>query len=184
MIAAVDAAIAGGADAVLLREKRLDSARLLSLASQLRELTRKASARLIIHTQADIALAVEADGVHVAQNDIGELPVIRRWLGSAGERMTLSASVHDAESLARAADAGADFILLSPVFPTASHPEEPALGIDAFKKLAGGSRVPVVALGGITPANREQLRGFGVAAIGSLLLTDDPGAAAAAMVET
>ena len=161
----------------------MDSARLLSLASRLRQLTRDCNARLIIHTQANIAAAVDADGVHVAQNDIAELAAMRRWLGRAGENMSLSASCHDAASLAAASEAGADFVLLSPVFPTASHPGEPALGIEAFRQLASQTRVPVVALGGINPENRSQLQGFGVAAIGAILQAADPRLAAQKLLE-
>ena len=168
---------------MLVRENQMDSARLLSLASRLRQLTRAANARLIIHTQANIAAAVDADGVHVSQADIGELPTMRRWLGRAGESMSFSASTHDAASLEAAAKVGSDFALLSPVFPTASHPGEAALGIDAFRELAGKANVPVVALGGITPDNRSQLKGFGVAAISAILLAVDPQAAACALLE-
>jgi len=165
--ASVEAALRGGADAVLAREKQMDSARLLAFCARLRRLTGEYGARLLVHTQADIAAAVGADGVHVASGDIGELPAMRRWLGNPD--MSLSASCHDAEQLRAAADAGADFALLSPVFPTASHPGSPHLGVQEFAELAHAAPLPVVALGGIAVENREQLAGFPVAVIGALL---------------
>ena len=165
--ASVEAALRGGADAVLAREKQMDSARLLAFCARLRSLTREYGARLLVHTQADVAVAVGADGVHVSSVDIGELPAMRRWLGKAG--MSLSASCHDAVQLQAAADAGAGFALLSPVFPTPSHPGAPHLGVRTFTELANAARLPVVALGGITVENREQLAGFPVAVISALL---------------
>jgi len=174
----VQAALAGGADAVLVREKAMDSARLLGFASRLRELTREHDAKLIIHSQADIAGAIGADGVHVASADIGELPAMRQWLGRAGANMSFSTSCHSTEQLQAAREAGADFALLSPVFPTSSHPGEPHLGVERFRELAAASPLPVVALGGITPENRAELADFGVAVIGAILDADDPQAAA------
>ncbi|MDQ6966176.1 MAG: thiamine phosphate synthase, partial [Mariprofundaceae bacterium] len=121
--AAGDASMQGGVDAVLVREKQMDSARLLSICSRLRDITRRFEARLLVHTQADVAGAVGADGVHVSSDGILEVRAMRRWLNDAP--MTLSASCHEATQLEAAADAGADFALLSPVFPTASHPGAP-----------------------------------------------------------
>jgi len=175
-LAQVEASLRGGVDAVLVREKQMDSARLLALASRLRLLTRDHGARLLVHTQADIAVAVDADGVHVAAADIRELPGMRRWLGALP--MSLSASCHSAAELAAAAAAGADFALLSPVFPTASHPDAPHLGIERFRQLATGAALPVLALGGITATNRTQLADYAVAVVGALLDATDAESAA------
>ncbi len=162
----VEAALKGGVDAVLVREKQMDSARLLAFCARLRTLTQACGARLLVHTQADVAAAVGADGVHVASSDIGELPGMRRWLNKAD--MSLSASCHDAYELQAAADARADFALLSPVFPTASHPGAAHLGVAVFKALAERSSLAVVALGGITQENRGQLAGYPIAVISAL----------------
>ncbi len=174
--AAVEAALRGGVDAVMAREKQMDSARLLSFCSRLRGLTRGYGARLIVHTQADVALAVGADGVHVAATDTAELPAMRGWLDNP--TMSLSASCHDAAQLQLAADAGADFALLSPVFPTASHPGMPHLGVQRFIELANAAPLPVVALGGIGIHNRGELADWPIAVIGALLGAENPGLAA------
>jgi len=179
-IASVEAALAGGADAVLVREKQMDSARLLAFCSRLRDITRRFGARLLVHTQADVARAVEADGVHVASADMHELPAMRRWLND--ERMRLSASCHDAAQLQAAADAGADFALLSPVFPTASHPGAPSMGAQRFRELAEAAALPVMALGGINETNRPDLAGYPVAVIGALLAASDPEQAARSLL--
>jgi len=171
----VEAALKGGVDAVLVREKQMDSARLLAFCSRLRELTNHYRARLLVHTQADVAKAVGADGVHVASNAIAELPAMRRWLNNPN--MTLSASCHGVAQLQTAADAGADFALLSPVFPTTSHPGVPNLGVEKFLQLAASVELPVIALGGITPENRAEVSEYPVAVIGALLGAEDPAGA-------
>ena len=168
----IEAALRGGADAVLAREKQMDSAHLLAFCSRLRDITRRHGARLFVHTQADVAQAVGADGVHVAAADIGEISAMRRWLSDAN--MAITASCHDADELRQAAAAGADFALLSPVFATPSHPGAPHLGVNRFCELAAAAPLPVVALGGITPENRAELAAYPVAVISVILAAPDP----------
>jgi len=169
---AVKLALSAGVDAVLIREKQLTSARLLALASRLRQMTYDYQARLIIHSQADIALAVDADGVHLASADIRSVPDVRRWLADAGK--TVSVSCHNAGELQLAAESGADYATLSPVFATKSHPGAPHLGVDAFHALASAALLPVIALGGIGAENCKQLQAAGIAVIGAILDAEDP----------
>lgn len=168
----VDAALSGGVDAVLVREKEMDSARLLAFASALRNLTDSYNAKLIIHTQADVAKAINADGVHLSSLEMNQIPAIRKWLNR--EEITLSTSCHNEIELEFASKFGADFAFLSPLFPTQSHPGEESLGITKFRELASEPPLPVIALGGINAENRGQLEGFGVAVISALLDSDDP----------
>jgi len=172
----VDAALAGGVDAVLAREKDMTSAKLLSFCARLRALTNKHQAKLIVHSQADVAKAVGADGVHVAAAAINEIPLIRQWLGNAN--MLLSASCHNEEELAAASKNEADFALLSPVFPTKSHPGAAHLGAVRFQKVAKHAPIPVIGLGGISVKNRGEIADFGAAVIGAILDAGDPKAAA------
>ncbi len=165
-------ALDGGADAVLVREKDLTSARLLALASRLREITRRHHVQLIIHTQADIARAVDADGVHLAGADIETIPAVRQWLADPDK--SVSVSCHSADELGQASRYGADFAMLSPVFATASHPGAPHLGVDAFDALASQAQLPVVALGGITVENCAALKAKYMAVIGALLGAENP----------
>jgi len=167
----VEAALAGGVDAILVREKQMDSARLLAFCARLREMTRTYGARLLVHTQADVAKAVDADGVHVAGEDIARVTAIRAWLDAPN--ISISASTHNAYELHAAATSDCAFALLSPVFPTTSHPGAPHLGVNAFRELAQQSPLPVVALGGINLENRTQLAGFPVAVISALLDVKD-----------
>ncbi len=178
----VEAALNGGVDAILVREKRMDSARLLAFASRMRIMTRNAGARLIIHTQADIARAVEADGVHVAASRMGELPAIRNW--AEGFPLSLSVSCHNLTEIRWAHTMRADFALLSPVFPTGSHPGSSSLGEKNFKEVAKAAPIPVIALGGIRPENRHLVSEFGIAVISAILDAADPGTAARSLLGT
>jgi len=165
--ATVEAALCGGVDAILVREKQMDSARLLAFCSRLRAITSVHGAILIVHSQADVASAVGADGVHIAAANMEEIPAIKKWLNKSD--LTVSASCHTVEELEQAVHCGVDFALLSPVFPTSSHPLRQPIGIARFMLLAGDANLPVVALGGITPDNRKELAGFGVAVISAIL---------------
>ena len=174
------AALAGGVSQIILREKHLDSAHLLAFASRMRNITHQYQAKLIIHSQADIAKAVNADGVHLASSDISEIPAMRNWLNAPN--MSLSTSCHNLEELQASHQYGADFAMLSPVFPTQSHPNAPALGLETFKKIADASPLPIIALGGIDSDNRPLLKGFGVATIRAILEAKKPKQAAQALL--
>jgi len=176
----LDAALTGGVGQIIIREKDMDSARLLAFAARVREITTQHQAKLIIHSQADIAKAVNADGVHLASSDISEIPAIRDWLKMPN--ISLSTSCHNLDELKKSHHYGADFAMLSPVFPTQSHPGAPALGIDTFQQIAKDSPLPIIALGGIDANNRSQLSGFGIATIRAILDAKEPKQAAQALL--
>jgi len=173
---AVEQALDGGVDAVLVREKALTSAKLLALASRLRVITQAFQARLIIHSQADIAAAVDADGVHLASKDVDSIAVVRQWLMAADK--TVSVSCHNADELKAAQAGGADYAMRSPLFPTMSHPGAAHLGLEMFDALVAGTALPVVALGGIAVDACAPLQGRRLAVIGSILDANDPRQAA------
>lgn len=177
----VEQALAGGVDAVLVREKELTSAKLLALASRLRQMTQHYHARLIIHSQADIAAAVGADGVHLSSIEIRNVAAVRGWLMDA--KMTVSVSCHDAGELKLAYEMGADYAMLSPVFPTDSHPGAAHLGMTLFNDLLAGAKLPVIALGGISVDVCTGLKGRALAVIGAILAADDARDAAQQLFE-
>jgi thiamine-phosphate pyrophosphorylase len=175
MLDVLEKGLQGGVDTILLREKALDSAKLLALASKLRVLTHKYQAKLMIHSLADIAKAVDADGVHVDAASIQDIAKIKTWLNNT---MLVSASCHDATELTLAEQQGADFAFLSPVFPTLSHPGAPSLGAESFLEISAQVNMPVIALGGIEEKNIPTLLGAGVATMGGILNAQDPKTAA------
>lgn len=153
--------------AIMLREKDLAARELFSLGQAILNRIRPHGGMLIVNDRIDVALALDAGGVHLGG---ASLPtnVVRHLLP---ERMLLGVSCHSAEDLASAASDGADYALLSPVFkPSSKQDNRPTLGIDGFRRLAHCSTIPVLALGGISAANESELReagAHGYAAIGA-----------------
>lgn len=178
-IGAVEAALEGGATALMLREKDLNAAELYPIARDLRALTRRTGAALIVSDRLDVALAVEADGVHLGWTS---LPVSAAR-AAAGGRLWIGFSAHTLDQAREARDAGADYLTYSPVFPTPSKEGlVEVVGLSGLREAAARASIPVVALGGIDETNAaECLRAgaAGVAAIRSLLGSPDPRAAAA-----
>ena len=100
---------------------------------------------------------------------------MKAWLDND---MLVSASCHNLEEIKQAEKYGADFVFLSPVFPTQSHPGAPSLGAETFLNISAQTSLPVIALGGIDAGNKGQLQGAGIATMGGILEDKDPKKAA------
>ena len=172
--AAVAECVAAGLPAVQVREKDLGAGELAALCRSLRAVTRERGALLVVNDRADVALAVSADAV---QRTGASLPVddIR---AIAGGRLRIGASVHSLDDAVDAESRGADWLVFGPVYETPSKRRYGAAqGVDALAKVAGRVRIPVVAIGGITPARVREVRAAGacgVAAIAAILDTPSP----------
>lgn len=176
-------ALEGGVRAVQLREKDLSGAALFRLAVELRSITSDFDARLIINDRPDIALAAGADGVHIG---VGSLPVAaaRRVMG---EGKIIGYSAHGIGEALRAQADGADFVTFGPLYHTPSKAAygEPC-GVKKMAEAASALDIPVIALGGISPANITEALSAnvqGVAVISALLAAADPRAAAASLLK-
>lgn len=174
----VRAAIAGGATAVQLREKAATTREFVELARVLRRLTREAGVTFIVNDRIDVALAVDADGVHVGQDDM-PAALARRLIGP--DRILGVTAGTEAEARQAEAD-GADYLGCTAVFPTATKPDhrEP-LGLEGLRRLAQAVRIPVVAIGGIHAGNAADVMAQGVAGIAvvsAVMAADDVEAAA------
>jgi len=155
-LARLEQALAGGVRLVQLRAKVLPEAEYLRLAGQALQRCRRHGARLLLNAPSGWVERVGADGVHLDRRRLAY------WV---------AASCHDARELARAEAIGCDFAVLSPVLPTASHPGAPTLGWEGFAELADAARIPVYALGGVSPADIPRAHGLyaqGIAAIRAL----------------
>ena len=184
LVEVVRAALEGGATHVQLREKDLPGRDLLRLAAEIAAAARAAGAtRLLVNDRLDVALAAHAAGVHLPA---AGLPVdaVRRQVGA---RFLVGRSVHSLAEARAAAKAGASYVLLGPVFETASKAGYgPPLGIDVLAEAARAVSVPVWAIGGITPENAAALRDLpiaGVAAITAIVAAGDPARATARLRE-
>jgi thiamine-phosphate pyrophosphorylase len=169
-----EAAIAGGADVLQLRDKEAPSGRLYLEALQLRKLTRDAKVPFIVNDRLDIALAVDADGVHVGQADL-PASVVRKIMGPG---KILGVSVATVEEAIRAEKDGADYLGVGPVFEargTKPDTVEP-LGVDCIARIRRRCRPPLVAIGGIHADNARKVReagADGVAVISAIVSADD-----------
>ncbi len=173
----VAAAIRGGATAIQLREKEASTREFLDLALRVRALTRDAGAILIVNDRIDVALAADADGAHVGQNDM-PARIARRLLGP--DRI-LGVSGSNPEDAARGEADGADYIGAT-VFATPTKADfDPPLGESGLRDVVRAVHVPVVAIGGIHAGNAGGLvraGAAGVAVVSAVMSAADPEAAA------
>lgn len=149
----VTEAVRGGVGAVQLREKEADAARIIALARGVSRICREAGVLFIINDRVDIAAAVDADGVHLGQDD---LPIedARRILG--GSKL-IGLSTHSVEQALDAQERGADYIGVGPVFATPTKEGRPAVGIDLIRAVKDSIHIPFVAIGGIDLNNCAQV---------------------------
>ncbi len=130
---------------VQLREKQISGLEYYRLALEVREMTKDYGALLFINDRVDIALAVGADGVHLPEKGFPPSVVKRMAPG-----LLVGYSAHSLEEALYAQREGADFITLSPIFKTQSHPEREPIGLAVLKEVSQSLSIPVYALGGIT----------------------------------
>jgi thiamine-phosphate pyrophosphorylase len=166
-------AVAGGADAIQLRDKSASPRELVRIGRVIRAVTHPAGALFIVNDRLDVAIACGADGVHLGQGDIN--PGVARQLAPAG--FIIGVSVSDViEALAAEAD-GADYVALSPTFDTKSkHDAGPGQGLDRLRKIRAAAKIPVIAIGGIGPGNvTDVIRAGadGVAVISAIVAAPD-----------
>jgi len=174
----VKLALKGGVKTIQLREKGLTTFELYSLACELRKITSEFKANFIVNDRVDIALVVEADGVHLGWQSL-PFPVVRRLVGS--ERL-IGVSTHNRQEALQAQEYGADYITFGPIFDTSSKAGllKPT-GVEEIQKLKNEINLPIVALGGINEKNVESvLKGGadGIAVISSIMQADNPEEAA------
>lgn len=164
-----------GVTAVQLRERDLDSKTLFSLAKYLRELTSQHGAALIINDRVDIALAVGAEGVHVGSHSM-PLGTIRKLIGPpASGKLLVGFSAHNMKEALEAEAGGADYITLSPIFPT--HSKDKPIGPVAILQVKERVRIPVIALGGInkeTATEALENKADGLAVISAIIAHHSP----------
>jgi thiamine-phosphate diphosphorylase len=176
------AAIAAGGPAVALhvRARGESAAFLVAATVRLLALARPPEASVFVSGRSDVAQALGAQGVQLNAYDLeprdARRILVRGWIGC---------SVHSVEEAATAAREGADFLVLGNVYQTTSHPGRPAAGLGVLRDTVGQG-LPVIAIGGITPARAAEVRAagaYGVAAIGALWHVSDSAAATMALLE-
>lgn len=173
----VKEAVLGGCTLVQLREKTADSGELYARAAALKKLTDRLDVPLIIDDRADIALAVDAAGVHVGQSDI-PASVVRRLIG---EEKILGVSTRTVEEALAAEEDGADYLGVGAVFPTETKTDARSVSLETLREICRRVHIPVVAIGGIGETNAAKLSGSGIsgaAVVSAIMASKDPRAAA------
>lgn len=178
LVEVVAAAVAGGVTSVQLREKTADTRRFVELARDLDALLRPLGVPLWINDRIDVALAAGIDHVHVGQSDMTPADV-RRLMGPTA---VIGLSITRPEELVAEDLTRVDCLGVGPVFATATKSDAaPALGLDGLSAIRRAGGLPVVAIGGIGPAEVAAVRATGVegvAVVSAIMAAADPRAAA------
>lgn len=171
--AAVRLALEGGVKAVQLREKDLPVRELLTLAQELRTVTREFGAKLFINDRVDVATAVGADGVHLGGQSI-PVEAVKKVVGKV---MKIGVSTHNGEEAKAAQAGGADFITYGPIFETPSKAQYGVpVGVNSIKDIKNVVSIPIYAIGGINSGNMHQVMSAGadgIAVISAIMKAED-----------
>ena len=169
----IEEAILGGVTVVQIREKTADTLDFYNLAVKVKEITTKYDVHLIINDRVDVALAIDADGVHVGQSDM-PCDVTRKLIG---EDKILGVSAATIEEAKKAENDGADYIGTGAVFPTSTKDDAPSITKQDLIDIVKSINIPVVAIGGITLENASELKDTGIAGlsvVSAIMGADNP----------
>jgi len=166
------AAIRGGAKTIQLRDKQRSKSELLTMARRLRDLCGEKGALFIVNDHLDIALAVNADGLHLGQDDL-PLAEARRILPID---MLVGCSTHSTAEAVRSQANGADYVAVGSIYPTTSKEKFKLVGLDTLRRTRSKVSVPLIAIGGVNHTNVQEVMKAGadsVAVISAVLGADD-----------
>ncbi|AMD18098.1 thiamine-phosphate pyrophosphorylase [Methanobrevibacter sp. YE315] len=169
----IEEAIKGGVSVVQIREKTAETLDFYNLALKVKEITTKYDVPLIINDRVDVALAIDADGVHVGQSDM-PCDVTRKLIGHDKILGVSAATIKEAK---KAQEDGADYIGTGAVFPTATKDDAPKITKKDLKEIVDSIEIPVVAIGGITLDNASELLDTGIAGlsvVSAIMSSDNP----------
>jgi thiamine-phosphate pyrophosphorylase len=176
-------ALAGGADTIQLREKRGTTRKLIDASREMKGVCSEAGVPFIVNDRLDVAIASEADGVHLGQEDF-PIPLARKLLG---EDRLIGGSAGNLEEAGKCLSEGADYVGFGPVYPTGSKEDAgPAGGIDLLKEVVKAIPLPVIAIGGITHQNAAEViraGAYGIAVISAVCCREEPEKATRGLLE-
>jgi thiamine-phosphate pyrophosphorylase len=153
--------IAGGATMIQLREKNASEEEFARLAHSVKRVTDELGIPLVINDSLAVALACDAAGLHIGQDD-GDAAETRKKIGTG---KLLGVSVHTVDEALAAERAGADYLGVGAMFPTSTKDDARAISPEVLSAICGAVRIPVLAIGGITADNAGKLTGCGIAGI-------------------
>lgn len=174
---AVEQAILGGCTMIQLREKELSSLEFYNQAVAVKQVTDKYHIRLIINDRIDIAMAVQATGVHIGQHDL-PAAAVRKVIG---ENMLLGVSASSIAEAIQAQQDGADYLGVGAMFPTGTKTDADSVSMEELQKIRAAVSLPIVVIGGINKGNAGRFKPMGIdglAVVSAIIAQSDIKAAA------
>ena len=169
----IEEAIKGGTTIVQLREKTASTKDFYELALKVKEITSRYDVPLLINDRIDIALAIDSDGVHIGQDDM-PADVARKIIG---DEKILGVSASTVDEAVKAQKDGADYIGSGAVFPTSTKDDADSVSKDELKEIVNSIDIPIVAIGGITLENAQELKDTGISGfsvVSAIMSAKDP----------
>ncbi len=169
----IEEAILGGVGVVQIREKTAETLEFYNLAIKVKKITTKYNVPLIINDRVDVALAIDADGVHIGQSDM-PCDITRKLIG---ENKILGVSATTIEEAKKAENNGADYIGTGAIFPTTTKDDAPSVTKKDLSDIVNSINIPVVAIGGITIENANELKNTGISGlsvVSAIMNAEDP----------
>ncbi|MSR77960.1 MAG: thiamine phosphate synthase [Candidatus Omnitrophica bacterium] len=164
ILSQVDKAYRGGAGIVQLRTSGFTDRELIRLGLKIRQVSRHHGKGFVVNNRVDIALAVDADGVHIGQND-APVDFVRECIQKYGSLMLIGKSTHSLEQAEAAQEEGVDYIGVGPIFATPTKPDYSPVGLELIHQVKRKMHIPFVAIGGIHELNMDQVIEAGASAI-------------------
>ncbi len=175
--------IAGGADTIQYRQKSGSTREMIEIARNMKRLCSEAGVTFIVNDRLDVAIAAEADGVHLGQDDF-PIPMARELLG---EGRIIGGSAATLDEARKCLSEGADYVGFGPVYPTSSKDDAgPVSGIDILKQVVEIIPLPIIAIGGVGAENIPDVMragAHGIAVISAVCCQDDPEEATRALYQ-
>ena len=172
-LAIIEEAIKGGTSIVQLREKTASTKDFYELALKVKEITSRYDVPLLINDRIDIALAIDSEGVHIGQDDM-PADIARAIIG---DEKILGVSASTVDEAVKAQKDGADYIGSGAVFPTSTKDDADSVSKDELKEIVNSIDIPIVAIGGITLENAQELKDTGISGfsvVSAIMSADNP----------
>lgn len=158
------AAIRAGVEMIQIREKDLEGGALYELVCRVRDAVGGTSTKILVNDRLDVAMAANVEGVHLPADGL-PVSLVRPFVRLLGR------STHSLEEAVQAERDGADYVVFGPVFET---PGKTPVGLDALREVASSVRIPVLAIGGVTPERVPQILGTGAAGFAAIRMFQPP----------
>lgn len=169
----IEEAIKGGVTVIQIREKEADTLEFYNISKKVKGICSKYNVPLIINDRIDIALAIDADGVHIGQNDM-PIKIARKLIGND---KILGISAHNIQEAKEAEENGADYLGVGAIFTTSTKKDANDVSIDTLKDITSTVNIPTVAIGGINLDNVEKLKDTnisGISVVSAIMNAENP----------